>query len=125
MPWEPPPEGETWQMREKKTRPPDLPIVSDGTAAGDGSATGLRAAALDPDNLAKERPPAGFDLTGVWQFRGEDEWRANYGSFEFKPSPEFTAKGKTFHDAYWRHQRRVSDMATLLRFAIRQACRGS
>jgi len=100
MPWAPPPEGETWQMREKKTRPPALPIVSDGTAAGDGSATGLRAAALDPDNLAKDRPAAGFDVTGVWQFRGEDEWRANYGSFEFKPSPEFTAKGKAFHDAY-------------------------
>lgn len=101
MPWEPPPAGETWQMREKKTRPSVLPIVSDGTAAGDGSATGVTAGALDPDNLSKKRPPAPFDMTGVWQYRGEDEWRANYGSFEFKPGPEeLTAKGKAFHDAY-------------------------
>jgi len=100
MPWTPPPEGETWQMREKKTRPPELPIVSKGMAAGDGSATGKTAGALDPEELARERPPAGFDLTGVWQYRGEDQWRANYGSFEFKPSPEFTAKGEAYHDAY-------------------------
>lgn len=100
MPWEPPPEGETWQAREKKTRPPQLPVVSDGTAAGDASATGITPGALDPDNLAKDRPPAPFDITGVWQFRGEDEWRANYGSFEFKPGPQLTAKGKAFHDAY-------------------------
>ena len=100
MPWVPPPEGETWQEREMKTRPPALPIVSDGSAAGDGSSTGIMAGALDPGNLSKERPPAPFDLTGVWQYRAEDEWRANYGSFEFKPSPEFTAKGKAFHDEY-------------------------
>ena len=100
MPWEPPPDGETWQMREKKTRPSELPIISDGTSAGDASATGIMAAALDPENLSKIRPPEPFDLTGVWQFRGEEEWRANYGSFEFKPSPEFTEKGKAFHDKY-------------------------
>ena len=100
MAWVPPPEGETWQMREKKTRPADLPIVSKGMAAGDGSATGRVSGALDPDNLGKERPPAPLDLTGSWQYRGEDEWRANYGSFEFKPSPEFTAKGEAYHDAY-------------------------
>jgi hypothetical protein len=100
MAWVPPPEGETWQMREKKTRPDYLPIVSKGMAAGDGSATGRVPGALDPENLAMERPPAAFDLTGVWQYRGEDEWRANYGSFEFKPSPEFTAKGQAFHDTY-------------------------
>ncbi|SVD98664.1 uncharacterized protein METZ01_LOCUS451518, partial [marine metagenome] len=82
MPWEPPPDGETWQMREKKTRPSELPIISDGTSAGDASATGIMAAALDPENLSKIRPPEPFDLTGVWQFRGEEEWRANYGSFE-------------------------------------------
>ena len=100
MAWVPPPEGETWQMREKKTRPAALPIVSKGMAAGDGSATGRAPGALDRENLAKERPTAAFDLTGIWQYRGEDEWRANYGSFEFKPSPEFTAKGKAFHDTY-------------------------
>jgi len=100
MPYEPPPENETIQMREEKTRPPALPIVSEGLAPGDSSATGLMLGALDPDNLAMERPAPGFNLTGVWQFRGEDNWRANYGSFEFKPSPEFTAKGEAYHDAY-------------------------
>ena len=96
----PPPAGETLQMREEKTRPPNLPIVSDGTGTGDSEATGLMAGALDPDNLARERPAPPFDLTGVWQFRGEDQWRANYGSYEFKPMPELTAKGQAFYDAY-------------------------
>lgn len=96
----PPPDGETWQMREEKTRPPNLPIVSDGTGTGDSGSTGVMPGALDPDNLAGERPAAPFDLTGVWQFRGEDEWRANYGSYEFKPMPELTPKGQAFHDAY-------------------------
>jgi len=98
--WTPPPEGETWQEREEKTRPANLPIVSNGLAAGDSTATGLMSGALDPDNLAKERPPAAFDLTGVWQFRGEDEWRANYGSFEFKPKPKLTAKAQAYLDQY-------------------------
>jgi len=100
MEWIPAPEGETWEMREKKTRPPELPIVSMGMAAGDGSATGSTPGALDPEELSRDRPAGGFDLTGVWQFRAENTWRANYGSFEFKPSPEFTAKGKAYHDAY-------------------------
>lgn len=92
--WEPPPQGETWQDREKKTRPAQLPVVSRGLG------TGQTAAALDPDNLAKERPPAPFDLTGVWQFRGEDDWRANYGSFEFKPKPKLTPKAQAYLDKY-------------------------
>ena len=100
MAWVPPPEGETWQERELKTRPPQLPIVSGGRSPGDGPATGQMAGALDPENLAKERPPAPFDLTGVWQFRGEDEWRANYGSFEFKPKPALTPKAQAYLDAY-------------------------
>jgi len=50
--------------------------------------------ALDPDNLAKSRPAAPFDLTGTWEFRGEDDYRPMYGWYEFKPHPEFTAKGK-------------------------------
>ena len=100
MAWIPPPEGETWQIREKKTRPRQLPIVSRGMAAGDGSATGRTPGALDPEQLANEHAPVPFDLTGVWQYRGEEQWRANYGSFEFKPSPEFTAKGKAYHGAY-------------------------
>lgn len=98
--WVPPPEGETWQDRERKTRPVSLPIVSEGLSPGDSSATGLMPGALDPENLAKVRPPAPFDLTGVWQFRGEDEWRANYGSFEFKPMPELTPKATAYHEAY-------------------------
>ncbi len=100
MEWVPPPEGETWQERERKTRPTQLPVVSQGLAPGDAPATGQMAGALDPDNLARERPPAPFDLTGVWQFRGEDEWRANYGSFEFKPKPRLTPKAQAYLDAY-------------------------
>ncbi|MDE0004343.1 MAG: DUF6152 family protein [Rhodospirillaceae bacterium] len=100
MAWVPPPEGETWQERERKTRPQQLPIVSGGRSPGDSPATGQMPGALDPDNLARERPPAPFDLTGVWQFRGEDEWRANYGSFEFKPKPELTPKAQAYLDAY-------------------------
>ena len=100
MAWVPPPEGETWQERERKTRPPQLPVVSGGQSPGDSPATGQMAGALDPDNLAIERPPAPFDLTGVWQFRGEDEWRANYGSFEFKPKPTLTPKAQAYLDTY-------------------------
>ena len=99
MPYEPPPAGETWQMREEKTRPAQLPVISQGIAPGE-SGGGSMPGALDPENLAKDRPPAPFDLTGQWQFRGENEYRANYGSFEFKPKPELTAKGKRYHDAY-------------------------
>ena len=80
--WEPPPAGETWQEREKKTRPSELPMVgTDPRQTGPG--------ALDPDNLAKSRPAA-FDLTGTWEFRGEDDYRPMYGWYEFKPHPEFT-----------------------------------
>ncbi len=96
----PPPAGETWQMREERTRPPQLPIVSEGLGPGDAASTGLTAGALDPENLARERQAPGFDLTGMWQYRGEDQWRANYGSYEFKPGPQFTAKGQAFYDAY-------------------------
>ena len=100
MTFVPPPAGETWQMREEKTRPPQLPIISKGTTPGENPVDGKTMGALDLDNLAKARPPAPFDLTGLWQFRGEDEWRANYGSFEFKPTPVLTAKGKAYHEAY-------------------------
>ena len=93
MEYVPPPAGETWQQREQKTRPSQLPIVSQGLGPGETPGADIPGA-LDPDNLAKPRPAAPFDLTGLWQFRGEDEYRANYGSFEFKPMPELTAKGK-------------------------------
>jgi len=96
----PPPAGETLQDRERKTRPAVLPIVSKGLAAGDDSSTGGTAGALDPENLAKGRTPAGFDLTGVWQYRGEDEYRANYGSYEFKPRPELTPKAQAYYKKY-------------------------
>ena len=99
-PFVPPPQGETWQERERNTRPAQLPIVSQGQGLGDSTATGAMPGALDPENLARERPDPPFDLTGVWQYRGEDEWRANYGSYEFKPEPEFTEKGQAFYDAY-------------------------
>lgn len=91
--WVPPPQGETWQEREKKTRPATLPVVgNDPRQTGPG--------ALDRDNLAKPRPKAPFDLTGTWAFRGEEEFRANYGSYEFKPHPKWTAKGQKIYDEY-------------------------
>ena len=95
-----PPAGETWELREMKTRPTELPIISMGLTPGENPVDGKTMGALDLDNLAIERPPAPFDVTGLWQFRGEDEWRANYGSFEFKPTPELTAKGSEYHEAY-------------------------
>lgn len=96
--WVPPPEGETWQDRERKTRPAQLPLIgSDPRQTGPG--------ALDPDHLAKGRPAAPFDLTGTWAFRGEEEWRANYGSYEFKPHPEFTEKGEKTYAEYLSYAR--------------------
>ena len=100
MEWVPPPEGETLADRERKTRPPQLPIVSVGQGPGSNSSAGDQPGALDPENLAEERPPAPFDLTGVWRYRGEDEWRPNYGSFEFKPKPRLTPKAQKFFDEY-------------------------
>lgn len=95
-----PPANETWQQREKKTRPAYVPIVSSGESPGDSSSAGIALGALDPENLKKDRPAAGFDLTGVWQYRGEDKWRENYGSYEFKPMPELTAKAKAYREKY-------------------------
>jgi len=85
--WEPPPQGETWAEREAKTRPSPLPMIgSNARQTGPG--------ALDPENLARSRPAPPFDLTGTWEFRGEDDYRPMYGWYEFKPHPEFTDKGK-------------------------------
>ena len=96
--YEPPPAGETWQQREQKTRPPQLPLVNeDPRQTGPG--------ALDPDHLAKSWPKAPFDLTGTWAFRGEEDYRANYGSYEFKPQPALTPKGQAFYDEYMKHAR--------------------
>ena len=97
-----PQEGDDWVAREKRTRPESLPIVSKGLSAGDDASTGLMMGALDPDNLAKARPAAPFDMTGVWQFRGEDKYRANYGSYEFKPMPKLTPAAQAHYDEYLR-----------------------
>jgi len=96
--YEPPPAGETWQDRERKTRPAQLPLINeDPRQTGPG--------ALDPDHLAGPWPKAPFDLTGTWAFRGEEEYRANYGSYEFKPHPPLTEKGQAFYDEYVAHAR--------------------
>ena len=89
----PPPDGETWQEREKKTRPAELPMVgNDPRQTGPG--------ALDPEHLAKDWPEAPFDLTGTWAFRGEQDWGPNYGVYEFKPHPQWTQKGQQIYDEY-------------------------
>ena len=96
----PPPDGESWRERERRTRPDELPLkvgrLGVGTTVG----------ALDPQNLAKPRPEPPFDLTGTWEFRGEVEEQDHYGQYEFKPLPEFTAKGRSFYDEYIEHARR-------------------
>ena len=89
----PPPAGETWQERERKTRPAQLPMIgTDPRQTGPG--------ALDPEHLAKDWPEAAFDLTGTWAFRGEREWGENYGMYEFKPHPQWTEKGQQIYDEY-------------------------
>ncbi len=94
----PPPEGETWQEREKKTRPAQLPMIGSlPKQTGPG--------ALDPDNLAKPRPKPPFDLTGTWEFRGETDFTPNYGWYEFKPHPKFTEKGQTTYEEYQSYAR--------------------
>ena len=94
----PPPAGETWQQRERKTRPAELPIVgNDPRQTGPG--------ALDPEHLAKDWPEAPFDLTGTWAFRGEREWGENYGMYEFKPHPTWTEKGQKTYDEYLEYAR--------------------
>ncbi len=89
----PPPDGETWQERERKTRPAQLPMVgNDPRQTGPG--------ALDREHLARDWPEAAFDLTGTWAFRGEQDWGQNYGVYEFKPHPEWTARGQQIYDEY-------------------------
>ena len=89
----PPPDGETWQERERKTRPAQLPMIgNDPRQTGPG--------ALDPDHLAQDWPEPAFDLTGNWALRGEQDWGQNYGVYEFKPHPTWTAKGQQIYDEY-------------------------
>ena len=91
-PYVPPPADDTWQKREARTRPPQLPIPSKSPNPVLG--------VLDAENLAKPRPKPPFDLTGTWAFRGEDAEQAHYGRYEFKPNPEFTEKGKKIYEEY-------------------------
>lgn len=88
----PPPAGDTWQKREARTRPAQLPIVPDSANAVPG--------VLDAENLAKPRPKPAFDITGTWAFRGERSEQAHYGTYEFKPHPEFTEKGRKTYEEY-------------------------
>jgi hypothetical protein len=63
---------------------------------------------LAPENLAKPRPPAPFDLTGSWQheFTGPNSWRFVPESFELTPEAQrhyeaglaATREGKIYRD---------------------------
>jgi hypothetical protein len=90
--------GENWQTIEARTRPAQLPLVSDtGFEVGPG--------ALDPANLSQERPQPPFDLTGVWAFRRYAGADAEvHGHFNFLPLPTFTPKGQAFYDEYKRFE---------------------
>ena len=89
-----PPPGETWQDREARTRPEPLPMLE--SRVGAGKIPGV----LDPDNLQKPRAQPPFDLTGTWAFRGEEDEQAHYGTYEFKPHPEFTEKAQNTYAEY-------------------------
>ena len=64
--------------------------------------------ALAPANLEKARPPAPFDLTGMWQheFTGPDSWRFVPPEFELTPEAQAhydagqraAAEGKLYRD---------------------------
>lgn len=96
----PPPAGDTWQKREARTRPDQLPMLSSRVRAG------TQPGALDPDHLARPWPKPVFDLTGTWAFRGEVEEQAHFGAYEFKPHPTLTAKAQKFYDDYIEHAER-------------------
>ncbi len=95
----PPPAGETWQKREARTRPAELPMPKGRVGSGDIPG------ALDPEHLAKAWPKAPFDMTGTWDFRGEVAEQAHYGQYEFKPHPEFTEKSKKIYAEYQEYAR--------------------
>lgn len=96
----PPPAGDTWQKREARTRPDQLPMLSSRVRAG------TVPGALDPDHLARPWPKPPFDLTGTWAFRGEVDEQAHFGAYEFKPMPKLTAKAQRFYDEYIAHAKR-------------------
>ena len=95
----PPPDGETWQKREARTRPAELPMPKGRVGSGDIPG------ALDPEHLAKAWPKEPFDMTGTWDFRGEVAEQAHYGQYEFKPHPEFTEKSKKIYAEYQEYAR--------------------
>jgi Family of unknown function (DUF6152) len=78
--------------REKKWRPTTLPLVNNVGGPG----------ALDPENLSKPRPAAPFDMTGVWEFRAEEERAEQHkvNPWDFYPIPELTAKAQLVYDRY-------------------------
>jgi uncharacterized protein (UPF0147 family) len=81
-----------WMAREKRSRPAQLPAVDPASALG----------ALDPDNLAKDRPAPPFDMTGVWNIRSDREHAKfhNANVWDFPPLPKLTAKAQKTHDEY-------------------------
>ena len=90
--------------REKKWRPVKLPLINNVGGPG----------ALDPSNLAKPRPDPPFDMTGVWEYRVEDEraeeWLVN--PWDFYPIPKLTPKAQAQYDEYveaTRQGKRVMD----------------
>jgi Family of unknown function (DUF6152) len=78
--------------REKTWRPKQLPLVNNVGGPG----------ALDRDNLKKVRPAPAFDMTGVWEYRAEEErakqFKAN--SWDFYPIPKLTPKAQLIYDRY-------------------------
>ena len=78
--------------------------------------------ALDPDNLAKPRPEAPFDLTGTWAFRGEDDYRANYGPTNLNRTLSSPPRAKTTYEEYLAHAREGGASGNPRRSVTRQAC---
>ncbi len=75
-------------------------------AARENSGTAL--GALSPENFAKKRPAAAFDLTGTWQheLRGPQSWKFVPDKFELTPEAQVhydagvkaLAEGKVYRD---------------------------
>jgi hypothetical protein len=78
--------------REKKWRPATLPLINNVGGPG----------ALDPEALIKKRSAAPFDMTGVWEFRVEDERSAKPGvnPWDFYPIPKLMPKAQATLDEY-------------------------
>jgi hypothetical protein len=61
-----------------------------GTATAQSAAPPLPPGALSPENLAKPRPKAPFDLTGTWQheLKGPQSWKFVPPTFELTPAAQ-------------------------------------